>query len=162
MCVDQCFLMVLKEVREVRDVEVIHGRIQNVYLDRDMMPVPENPDQALSEYFGTTPGFSEIDKNEKGKTYVVEEFERNENDENEGNEGDENKKETENSNSVNDGEKTAEDENSGEKGVDEEGIEFDEKKLDDEIEAVTGKPEKDLQKPLADDRGSAGTLTPDI
>jgi hypothetical protein len=152
--------MVLKELQDVKDVKVIHGRIQNVYLDRDMMPVPENPDQDLTEYSGTTPGFSEIDKSEKGKTYVVEEMDKNtenDNDEMEGNnKGDENEKRTDDS-----GETKLE---KGEEKGDEEGIDFDEKKLDDEVEAVTGKPEPEnkVQKPLADDRGSAGTLTPDI
>lgn len=164
MCVDQCFLMVLKELHEVKDVKVIHGRTQNVYLDRDMMPVPENPDQALTEYSGTTPGFSEIDRSEKGKTYVVEELDKNtDNDysETEGNKDIKTDKKTEDSGEPNE---EATGELSGEGKEDEEGIDFDEKKLDDEVEAVTGKPEieKKAQKPLADDRGSAGTLTPDI
>lgn len=145
MCVDQCFLIVLKKLLDLKDVEVIHGRVQLVYLDRDMIPVPENPDQALTEYSGTTPGFSEIDKTEKGRTYVLDEGEKNNDTDKDGT----NKADT-----------------SGDAGKGDEeggaGVEFDENELDGEVEAVTGKPDMDHQKPLADDMGSAGTLTPDI
>ncbi|KAL4238654.1 hypothetical protein ACF0H5_003361 [Mactra antiquata] len=165
LSVDQCFLMVLKELQEVKDVKVKHGRIQNVYLDRDMMPLTENPEQDLTDFDPLTPaGISTIDIAEKGKTYVVE------------NELDKNTEEgdtkTEGDSEVNDNkddktESGAENEMDGKTGTvnkednSESVVDFDEKKLDDEVEAVTGKP-SEPQKPLADDKGSAGTLTPDI
>ena len=141
-CVDQGFLQVLERFQELRpNVTIIHGRIQNVYLDLNMKPPEENPDQLLSpEHSGNTPddALSDIDRAEKGKTYVIE--------------GDGDDAEAKQDNDVTPG--------SGEKQEAGEQIEHNEREIDAEVLAVTGEPE--TQMALVDARDGAATETPDI
>ncbi|XP_052769382.1 leucine-rich repeat-containing protein 74B-like isoform X2 [Mya arenaria] len=140
-CVDQGFLQVLEELKTLKpNIEVIHGRIQNVYIDLDMKPPEENPDQILSEFSGRTPddALSDVDKAEKGKTYVVE----NTTDEND---NDDHEKQTR---------------KPGSNKEKNELIEHNEHELDAEVLAVTGEPQ--TQMALVDERDGAGTVTPDI
>ncbi|WAR19635.1 LR74A-like protein [Mya arenaria] len=112
----------------------------NVYIDLDMKPPEENPDQILSEFSGRTPddALSDVDKAEKGKTYVVE----NTTDEND---NDDHEKQTR---------------KPGSNKEKNELIEHNEHELDAEVLAVTGEPQ--TQMALVDERDGAGTVTPDI
>lgn len=145
-CVDQGFLQVYEELKSLRpQLEVKHGRIQNIYLVADMKPPPEITDLESTEYSGKSP-VSDFGKEEKGKTYVIS---------------------ADNAPAHSDADDNTQ---YAVEMVDQDPpVDFDEKTLDEEVSAVTGVPKSDSDditqvqlQALVDDRASAGTLTPDI
>ena len=148
---DLGFVQVCEEITTLKPhLEVKYGRVQSIYLNPEMKPPPEISEPLDAESNPRTPEFGQ---DEKGKTYVVNDADNSTNDAKEtddDNTKDQNKSETQGEHSNND--KTT---------LADPPLEFDEQTLDEEVSAVTGKALMD-QKPLAEDRASVGTLTPDI
>ena len=163
--------MILEELQNVKTIQVTYGRVQNVYADKTMEPEPEIPERNTNTVLDTeTPlDLENVDKTEKGKTYVVDDGDKNgnvgEGEGENGSVGEKGDKESDEQSGERTNRESCEDKTgniNGEVDKDEEGIEFDEKQLDDEVEAVTGKPTTKKQEAIYTERASVGTMTPDI